>query len=273
MDGVVADPVWTNDARHRALTRSVLMALARKRDWYFDVSYPSTALWAVLSLGTWPLLLQAFRFDRFRRLEWNQYHAFAQWISIASEHPIAADLETFADKAGGRPSPRWGVRFAVAWALVLAAYAFMYSGFDGLTLVQTVFYPQSMQWPALAFNAVLAIGYLILLLTIVRQQTMTSLWIGRLNELLTAHDRRPIPLNLRSISWTWLVAASLLVIVGPTWAGAMLVAVATSNRYTRSTRALRLAMLERMLEWMDTSGLPVEFDIEEIEPEELVAMA
>lgn len=248
------------------------MALARKRDWYFHASLFWTALWCLLSLGTWPLLLQSFRFDRFRRLEWNQYGAYAQWLSTTTRDPIAEDLERFAQKAGGKPSSRFAVKLFVLGALAVATVAFIRTN-DLLVLAKTVFYPQSLLWPAIAFNAFLAIGWFAHLLVVLRQQTVTSLWIGRLNELLAGHEKRPVPLVIARATWWWLMAASVVAIFGPTWAAVALVAIAIQNRYTNGTRAVRLAMLERMLEWMDRSGLPVEFDIEEVEPDELVALA
>ncbi len=252
------------------------MALARKRDWYFEASLPWTILWCILSLGTWPLILQSFRFDRFRRLEWNQYYAYAQWLSMvnpdSAASPIASDLEKVAEKAGEKPSARVAVKLFVLGALAIAAIAFVRT-IDVVILAKTAFYPQSLLWPAIAFSALLSVGWFAHLLAVLRQQTMTSLWIGRLNELLVGQERRPVLLVISRAAWPWLVAASVVALFGPTWAAVALVAIAIQNRYTNGTRAVRLAMLERMLEWMDTSGLPVEFDIEEIEPEELVAMA
>lgn len=266
------DPTWNRDLRSRAQTRAVLMALARKRHWYFDASLFWTALWCLLTLGTWPLLLQSFRFDRFRRLEWNQNASYARWLSSVTGDPISHDLQKFAEKAAGKPSSRFGVKLFVSGALGVAAVAFIRSE-DLIVLARTVFYPQSLFWPAIAFNALLSIGWFAHLLTVLRQQTLTALWDGRLNELLSAQEKRPVPLVVARAGWPWLASASVVAILGPTWAAVAIVTVAIQNRYTRGTRAVRLAMLERMLEWMDTSGLPVEFDIEEVEPDELVAMA
>jgi hypothetical protein len=247
------------------------MALARKREWYFEASLPWTIVWCLLTLGTFPMLLQSFRFDRFRRLEWNQYRAYAQWLHGVASDPIAADLEKFAEKAAGRPSPRFAVKLCVLGALAIAAVAFFRTN-DLVVLAQTVFYPQSLLWPAIAYSAILSVGWFVHLMKVVRQQTMTTLWVGRLNELLTPREKRPVPIAIARVGWPWLLAASVIAIFGPTWAAVALVAIVMQNRYTSRTRLVRLAMLERMLEWMDTSGLPVEFDIEEIEPEELVAM-
>ena len=245
------------------------MALSRKRDWYFHASIFWTVVWAILTLGTWPLLLQAYRFDRFRRLDWNQYHAFSQWLDMASGNPVVSDLLKFAEKAAGKPSGRWAVRFLVFWALAIAGFALFRSA-DLIVTAKTVFYPQSLLWPAIAFNAILTVAWFVHLISILRQQSLSILWLGRLNELLAGSDKRPVPIIVSRAPWFWLVIASAVAVTGPVWAAMMLVAIAIQNRYTRGTRAVRLAFLERMLEWMDTSGLPVEFDIEEIEPQELI---
>lgn len=260
------------DLRDRAHTRAVLMALARKREWYFEASLPLSVALSLLTLGIWPLLVQARRFDRFRRLEWNQYQAYAQWLSRTIGDSIAADLEQFAGKAAGRPSARFAVRLCVFGALAVAAIALFRTG-DMLVLLKTVFVPQSLLWPAIAYSAILSIAWLVHLLNVIRQQTLTSLWIGRLNEMIAAHEKRPVPLVISKAPWPSLLVASLMAVLGPTWLAVALVALVIQNRYTRGTRAVRLAMVERMLEWMDTSGLPVEFDIEEIAPEELVAIS
>lgn len=248
------------------------MALARKRDWYFQSPLMHQALWAIVTLGTWPLLVQSKRFDRFRRLEWNQYHGFAQWLSSATQDSIAADLEVFAERAAGRPSSRLAAKVCVVGALLLAAIVF-YRLHDWEAVLKTAFWPQSLFLPAVVFSAILGVGWFSHVMGIVKQQAMTRLWIGRLNELLAAHEKRPLPIGVSKPNFATLLAASALAIVGPTWAAVALIALVIQNRYTGNTRAARLAMLERMLEWMDTSGLPVEFDIEEIEPEELVSLA
>ncbi len=270
------EPSWSRDPRSRALTRGVLMSLARKRDWYFHASYFWTIVWAVLTLGTWPLLLQSYRFDRFRRLEWNQYAAFAQWLRLVTNDSNAAEVEALAERALRTSSThRFWVRFFVFSALLIATIAFVRS-VDLLVLVKTSFIPQSILWTALAYNAVLSVGWIVHLSCVLRQQLLTAIWIGRLNELLETLEKRSLPIHGRVTSTVPFIVSSvglaLFAVVGPTWAAAMLAAVAVQNRYTNGTRAIRLALLERMLEWMDTSGLPVEFDIEEIEPEELVAM-
>lgn len=265
------DQHWQRDPRSRAMTRGILMALARKRDWYFHASYLWSTVWGVLSLETWPVLLQSYRFDRFCRLEWNQYHAVAQWLTRVAPDTISNELEAFADGAAKARSKRVAVRLFVATAALIAAIAFIDSVDLGL-LLKTAFWPQSGLRTALAFNAALSVAWLVHLLTVIRQMSRTGVWTGRFNELLAANERRPLPSPPTAVPWLLFVIAFVLLLVGPTWLAMMFVAIGIQNRYTKGTRAVRLAILERMLEWMDTSGLPVEFDIEEIEPEELVAM-
>lgn len=260
-----------SDPRSRAQSRAVLMALARKREWYFEASLITNGLWAFVTLGIGPLLGQSRRFDRFRRLEWNQYHAFAQWLARATGDEIAGELETFAERAWGRPSSRIAIVLCAVAALTLLIVIGVRT-LDWRAVLTTAFWPQSLYWPAITFGAVLLLGWVFHLMAVIRQQAMTRLWIGRLNELLAGYDRRPVPLGVSLPGWPMLLLTSALAIIGPVWLAMTLFALALGNRYTLHTRAARLAMLERMLEWMDTSGLPVEFDIEEIEPGELVEM-
>lgn len=249
------------------------MALARKRHWYFEASWFWTIVWAILTLGTWPLLLQSYRFDRFRRLEWNQYQAFAQWLGQSTDDPAIGQLQQDAESSAGNASKRLIVRGSVLLALVVLAVVWIFTD-SWFELLRTVFWPHfSLLYGNNLYSAALACGIGAHLGAIGSQRQSTTRWISELNSYLQRVDRRPIPLPSKQSLWGLLIASAFALVLLPGWLVLTLFAVVVQNHYLASTRAIRLALLERMLEWMDASGLPVEFDIEEVEPDELVSVA
>lgn len=246
------------------------MALARKRDWYFEASWFWTIVWAILTLGIWPLLLQSYRFDRFRRLEWNQYDAYALWMAHHVDKNEANTLAGIAFRWAGPPSWRVIERSYAMAALAVAIYILVTTG-DLLAVARAVYSsPVAQGRPITLYGMCLGIGYLWFVRSVMRQSAMTTAWLRGVNRLLESKERRPVPLPPRPRAWVKFVWVVPIAIFLPMWASMMIGAVLMQNHYIASTRAIRLALLERMLEWMDTSGLPVEFDIEEVEPGELV---
>lgn len=261
---------WDRDDRSRAHTRGILMALSRKRDWYFELFIPKVLATAVMTLGIRPLLEASIRFDRWRRLEWVQYAELAKWLRDQTGHPIAQELVGDAEQAAPRPANPWVLRLIAVAAMVVIGVEWYATGRFSSVLV-TVFQPGSLSGSAIAFSAILSVGWLVQLSRFLRQQSTTTRWLVRLNAMLAAYDKRPVLPERSRLPWGWLAVGSALAVFGPTWAAFMVVVIALQNRYISGTRAVRLQMIERMLEWMDRSGLPVEFDIEELEPEAVAA--
>jgi hypothetical protein len=101
-------------------------------------------------------------------------------------------------------------------------------------------------------------------------------WIGHLNQLLYNDDKRELD-QPRSL---WLVffglGLPLLVFQALTALPFVLLLVVLTRvaiaRHLHQFRQTRLHLMERMLEYMDDTGLPIEYDIVALNPDEIAAM-
>lgn len=268
---------WNVDERSRAQTRALLMTLSRKREWYFVKPTIRTLASACLTLGLRPPLTTARRFDRWRRLEWTTYAELARWMHQRSADPIADELVQYADGAANMPSRhRSTVAYVLVAVAILVGTAFLTR--DWRTVFSTVFAPAWQPiWNAnlapliCGYSFVLAFAWVSMLMVLMRHQAAIVVWLTRCSVLLAAHDKRPVVVPRRPLPvWYLLVAIVVGSVLAP-WIGAMLVVIGVQNRYIIATRSARLAFIERMLEWMDQSGLPVEFDVEEMAPDAVAA--
>lgn len=264
MDAAEPTP-WDATPRERAVTRGLLMGLSRRRAEFFSGAIPTTIVTSIFTLGLKPLWVGGVRVDRWRRYEWNLLHAFATWwharTGDAGARQLADDADRFATPRGvDRP-----VVTAIACALVLIVVSFRDGGWR--MALDTVFLPQSLSRYAFAYSAVLSIAWLAVLARGLQQHARANAWLQELNEVLARDERRPVPATRTRVPWLWLALAGLIAVVGPTWGAAMVAVMAVQNEMADSLRPARLAMVERTLERMDASGLPIEYDIEAGEPE------
>jgi hypothetical protein len=253
-----------------ARTRGVLMALSRERDWYFAKPVARSLVAGVLSLGLLPLLDHARRLDRWRRLEWTQYAEAARWIGHRTGDATLTLLASVADRSAGAPSGRWTARICAAGALVVLA-ASVLTG-DPWAMLWTAFVPLQGGLPAVLFSGLLGFGWVAHFNDLRAHAGRVERWLEQVNVAMVAHDRRPIVRAESRTPTGWMIAGVLLGVAGPLWLGVQTMVLALQNRYIRSTQSARWQMCERVLEWMDESGLPMEYDIEKLEPEQIAAM-
>ena len=256
---------WDDAPRDRLVTRGLLMGLSRRRGTFFEASIPTAIVESLPTLGLRPLWIAGERLERWRRHQWLLLGEFATWWHARTGDATAArmieDAARFAAPRG-RDRP---IVAAVAYGLVLVGIAFHRGGWPAA--LDTVFRPQSGSTLAFAYSAVLSIAWLVVLARGLQQHARTNGWIEELNEAMAADGRRPLPATRTRVPWIWLLLAGLLAAVGPTWAAAMVAVLAVHNETVRAMRPVRMALVERMLERMDRSGLPIEYDVEATSPE------
>lgn len=259
---------WNIDERTRSQTRAVLMALSRDRSWYFLTSLPSAAIIGLLTFGLVPLLDAARRFDRWRRLEWLQYADVMAWIADRTDSDEARLLTKDAEDFAGAPSKRVAVKLSVLAMCGLIAWSIWHDGVIGLW--RTVGGVMTVHWSGLVFLLLLLTGWFVTLTALHRHQKRIAEWLDCVNEMLVAYDRRPVVLPLPTQQPAWLELLKLAGAVAFPWIGLPLLVFGEMNCYIRSTRAARMRFVERMLEWMD--GGPMEYDVEELDPEQIATM-
>ena len=256
---------WDVTPRDRLVTRGLLMGLSRRRGMFFSANLPTTIVESILTLGLRPLSVARGRIDRWRRYEWILLGKFATWWHARAGD---ADARRLADDATRFATPRSVDRPIVAaliYSVIVVAIAFQRGGWGGA--IDAVFRPQSLSPFAFAYSAVLSIAWLGLLARGWQEHARMNAWIDGLNRALAADGRRPVPATRLRVPWLWFALAGLIALVGPTWAATMVAVLATHNALVRCVRPIRLALVERLLERMDTSGLPIEYDVESISPE------
>lgn len=254
------------------------MALSRKCEATFVHSPVGTLAKATLTAGLIAPLQHAWSLDCWRRLEWVQYAELARWLRDRTGSDAAQEMIAFAEQAASQPSPWRRTQIYVLAALAMLIALGIATPGDWRLLVTTVFAPlwtvtdHARLLPlAFGYGIVLAFAWLSLLRSLMRHQADVVVWLTRAVVLLAAHDRRPVVFNRRAASVVTLLVAIVIGGLLAPWMGLLIVAVDARNRYIIATRAVRLAFIERMLEFMDASGLPVEFDVEEMEPDAIAA--
>lgn len=256
---------WDATPRDRLVTRGLLMGLSRRRRTYFAANIPTSILVAIFTLGLRPLWIASVRVERWRRYEWILLGEFAKWWHARTNDADARRLADDADRFATPWRPDRPVVAAMIYAVLLVGIAFHRGGWPAA--LDTVFRPQSLSTLAFAYSAVLSIAWLVVLLRGTQQHARANAWIEELNLVMAADGRRPVPSTRSRIPWIWFALAGLIAVVGPTWAAMMVAVLAMQNDLINSLRPVRLALVERVLERMDTSGLPIEYDIESTSPE------
>lgn len=262
---MIAVTDWDTTPRDRAVTRGLLMGLSRRRGSFFTTKIPTEIVLSIVTLGLRPLWVANVRVDRWRRYEWLLLGTFATWWHDRTDDANARRLTEDADRFSAPTGVDRPVIFAVVGGLALLWMAARDGGLVGA--LDCAFRPQSGSRYAFAYSAILSIAWLVVLARGWQQHARANAWIAELNDVLAADGRRPVPATDTRVPWIWFALAFLIALVGPTW-GAMMVAVlAIQNDLSLSLRPVRLRMVERVLERMDASGLPIEYDVEANAPE------
>ncbi len=245
------------------------MALARKREWYFEHKFFRTAALAILTAGLFPLLEASRRFDRWRRLEWLLLADYSRWLAGRVRDENLRPLIRLADD-GLADKSLLPVARLIAWiGAACVAVAVWRMNLAGLFLGTGQLSLHLVPIAGWVVCLMLAAG--MLMADVLRQRAATRRWIQHLSATLIAHEHRPVTPRRSSEMLGWFVP-SILMGVPFFWTLPALFAIGVSNAYVRSTRPVRMQLIERMLEINDNSGLPMEYDVIEPKPAELLAM-
>lgn len=264
-----APAVCNADARSRAQTRGLLMALSRDRAAYF-IGRPAVSLTlAVVTLGILPLIRRSRRFLSIERMEWSELLELSSWLTAYTRLGSRASLlERFAsDRLRTARSRRTRYIACFTFCGLAAALACIHQWLTPDGRLATL-------W--CGFFTCIAVAWLLQLLLLTTHVKWLRDWIGHVNQLLYNDDKREID-QPRGM---WLIFAGLgvplLVVQFLTALPVVLLLVVLTRlmlaRHLQQFRQTQLHLLERLLEYMDDTGLPVEYDVVALNPDEIAAM-
>lgn len=267
-------PAWNATERSRAQTRALLMALSRDRVTYFAFQSWDAVLVA-LTATIAPLYRFFRRLPRFERLEWRQREEFVAWVMrFVPLRSHTMRLESLSSR-WRRVRPLHLVTLALVSALFAAAPIL---SFRERVRLGSDRWPEAIDlfWRI----ALVTVGSLwfyraaCLILT----QAGLDRWTRHCNVMMAADGRRPI--LFRGISWWYWPVGVVVGAVGqcqmisnwPLILVPILFAMYLNNAAVDDVRRVHLQLIERLLEWMDDTGLPVEYEVTALNPDEIAAM-
>lgn len=269
-----APPAWNATERSRAQTqtRALLMALSRQHS-LLGRSPTLMALIAVPTVGLAPLLILGRMIERWHRLEWTLLSQFGRWMETYQDR-IAGDY-CAATADAWRATRPFTVR---PWLLAAIAVPIVVATAVALFLDHSEF------GRILGIVASLAIcqgfgnaedgarsGF-----------EMLRRWTEKLNHHFAATGMRVVDIPPRRHGLLLLAYAAALCLAFSgmaLWPWGLIVIpliAAVSfrawNQRLAATRLVHLQLIERLLEWMDDTGLPVEYEVTALNPDEIAAM-
>jgi hypothetical protein len=264
-------PTWNATERSRAQTRALLMVLSRDRRSSFESSPVAMALLSLVSIGFLPAWLLGSKCDRMTRLHQTEMAQLGDWIAKFVDAQVGRAVGA-GDRTLRQPlaiSRGVLVPFFTACALLAGAAWFRGEPFVARVVAWGMLFivAQALHYDALS-------GWR---LSQARREALAPL-----NKLLASRERRavdPRPLRgslMLALVLVWFLAICLTIVhlaLG-VLAVALLsgIASASLNANVRRCREVHLQLIERLLEWMDDTGLPVEYEVTALNPDEIAAM-
>ena len=292
-------PAWNATERSRAQTRGLITALSRDRVEHFSTSPVGLGLVGLVSFGVLPLIFLSDRMSRWLRIESTQWSAFMRWahdfqaldLTVKAADPEAEDDTYDVDEIGSDDeidsalhleTAALGTRptRAIILAAVLLAVAVAGMVFDPRPAAELFRDRASVPRVGVFLAGVVIAGTWTWWLIDARASfSVLDQTLRALDERLSCQSRRPLaPLrNRRSWNVAIVVAvasllATLAALFWPVFVLAIPYYAVVWNRAVASSRRINLQLIERLLEWMDDTGLPVEYEVTALNPDEIAAM-
>lgn len=268
---------WNATERSRAQMRALLMALSRNRRGTFLRELVLSLISAAATLGVAPLFRSVTiwknsrRFVRTVRIEW------AQWIWQHQPLSYHAD-ELSVLSSRGVPLGIIVLALMNLVLLILICLSPLDDGPEGFSVrwLLSGQFDFRRLWRALLI--LIGTGWLALIMAQLMTAIRADAWAVRANAMLADDERRQIRF-LRLGTWRLLLippAMSVLFIQSltnfPMAAALLVLSLALQDIQERASRRVHLQLIERLLEWMDDTGLPVEYDVTALNPDEIAAM-